>query len=89
MNLFVQCVVLTGEIRSYMTHTYRVDGVPYRFTLDQTITYKECQAQPLSDLNTQRLVATRNFIIFNADEQVVRFAQTNRISTAIGRLYHS
>ncbi|ELT91752.1 hypothetical protein CAPTEDRAFT_173985 [Capitella teleta] len=73
-----------GEIRSRLTHTYRVNGVAKRFSIEQIIRYEECPAKPMDDLPAQRLYTTRNFITYNNDEQVVRFTQTNRVSTAIG-----
>ena len=73
-----------GVIQVHSTHTYRVEGVPHRFKLDQTIKYKECAAAPPT-VDTQRLAVKRNFITFDQRENVVRYAQTNRVTASVSK----
>lgn len=73
-----------GVIKSYSTQTLRVDGTPYQITVDQTINYSECEERPLSDISTIRLNVTRNFVVYSDSEQIVRYSQTNKISTTSG-----
>ena len=77
-------VANAGNIKSSASHTYRVDGVAYQFNVDQTITYTECAAQPMNDLGTLRLGVNRNFIVFGEGEEIVRYAQTNKMSLVVG-----
>ena len=71
-------------IKSFTTQTYRVDGVPYRYTWDQTINYHECTAKPrnVNDVDTYNLNIGRNYIIFQDQDgqQIIRFAMANKIS---------
>lgn len=69
-----------GVIKLSSAHNYRVDGVPYRFTVDETINFKECPARPLSDLASVRIAVSRNFIVYSEKEQIVRYSQTNKVS---------
>jgi hypothetical protein len=59
-----------------------VNGVAKRFSLEQTIQFKECRA--LDDLMPQRIYATRHFVVYQEEEQLLRYTHTSRISTAIG-----
>ncbi|XP_035215631.1 LOW QUALITY PROTEIN: nidogen-2-like, partial [Stegodyphus dumicola] len=67
-----------GLIRSHASRSYRLEGnvLEVPFTLDQTITYSECEV-PMS---STRLKVARNFIVYDAQEQIVRYAMTNKIS---------
>ena len=73
----------TGVIKSFSTHTFRVNSQQYRFTLDQTISFTECRGKPLSNLGTIQLSVSRNFLAYNTDnDNIVRFSQTNKIAPA-------
>ncbi|XP_054720525.1 nidogen-2-like [Uloborus diversus] len=67
-----------GLIRSHASRSYRLEGnnLEVPFTLDQTITYSECEVPML----TTRLKVARNFIVYDGQEQIVRYAMTNKIS---------
>ncbi|XP_014677741.1 PREDICTED: nidogen-2-like [Priapulus caudatus] len=75
--------VESGLIKSFSTHKYRVDDVPFTFTVEQTITLDECSFEyAASDAGPPplRLSVSRNFVVFDEREQIVRYAQTNKIS---------
>lgn len=52
------------------------------FTIDQTINYIECE-EPIT---TMRLKVARNFIVYDAQEQIVRYAMTNKVTPLTGKL---
>lgn len=74
----------SGLIRSHASRSYRLEGnsLEVPFTIDQTITYVECEP-PMS--NT-RLKVARNFIVYDSQEQIVRYAMTNKISPLTGKI---
>ncbi len=78
---------ILGTIKSYTSHTYRVDGVAQRFTVDQTITFKECPSRPDDGTYMLKLNVIRNFLVYGDREEIVRFAMTNRIATTSGTLF--
>jgi len=71
--------MMVGVIRSQSTQTLRINGVPNLITVDQTINYEECAAQPLSDVTNVRINVTRNFLVYSEEEEIVRYSQTNRV----------
>ena len=85
---FIFFIHFAGLIKSYSTHTYRVDGVAYQFTVDQTIKYRECAANPPTDIDNMKLHVTRTFLIYGESEQIVRYAATHRVSTAGCKLFY-
>ena len=74
----------SGVIKSYSQHTYRVNDISYRFTVDQTINYNECQARPLEGADNVRLHVARTFLIYSETEQIVRYAATHRVTSGGG-----
>lgn len=77
-------LLFSGVVKSYATHTYMVDDVPYRFTIDQTINFKECSGQALDGIGTQKLVISRPFVVYGEAEEIVRYATTNKMSPDVG-----
>ena len=73
-----------GLIKSYTTQLYNVDGIPKRINIDQTIRFDECVHRPDDDATMMRLNVIRNFLVYGEKDQIVRFAQTNKISSAGG-----
>jgi hypothetical protein len=54
---------LTGVIKSFSTRTYRLNEIAYKYTWDQTITFKECEHDPSRSISdSMRLGVTRNFV---------------------------
>ncbi|KAK6191563.1 hypothetical protein SNE40_003218 [Patella caerulea] len=77
--------VSLGLIKSYSTRTYRVNDIAYRYTWDQIISFKECQNDPQTDVgNTMQLAITRSFVVYNTQDQVVRYAGSNRVGILVG-----
>ena len=72
-------------IKGYSTRTFSVDGRPYTYTVSETITYKECDANPLSDLPNLRLTVGRAYVVYGETEQIVRYATTNTIGRVAGK----
>ena len=78
-----------GLISSRSEHKYEVEGtnkvVP--FTVEQTIRWEECSGSEglvLRRRNTAKLMSSRNFIIYNKADEIVRYAMTSNISTLTG-----
>ncbi|KAJ8309420.1 hypothetical protein KUTeg_014294 [Tegillarca granosa] len=77
--------VYTGLIKSYSSRVYRMNDVAYRYSWDQTINFKECEydnRQQSSD--TMRLSVTKNFVVYDDLDMVIRFAMTNKIAVFTG-----
>ena len=79
---------VAGSIHSFSTHSYLVNQVPHTMTVDQTITYTECDAAPLDDLVTQTVEVSRTFVVYDSTEQISRYATTNAVSLKSGRALH-
>ena len=80
-----------GLISSRSEHSYLLEGtdelVP--FTVEQTVRWEECSGS--EDLlaqrrrrNTMKLLSSRNFIIYNTEDEAVRYAMTSSISPLAG-----
>lgn len=72
-----------GTVKGSGTHSYTVDGVPYRAIVDETLTFKDCEHRPAGE-RTHRLGVSRNFVVFDSNEQIVRISQTNKIASIVG-----
>ncbi|XP_067681271.1 nidogen-like [Haliotis asinina] len=74
-----------GLIKARSSRTYRVNEVAYRYTWDQTIMFSECMAdRDVRAVGSSRLSVGRNFVVFDSNSQVVRFAQSNKIGVLTG-----
>ena len=76
-----------GYISSKTEHLFSVEGSRsiVTFSVDQTITWNECSgSQGLhltrSSSSIMRLNSTRNFIIYDQNDQIVRYSLTSSIS---------
>ena len=85
ITLHVALFSTTGIIKSTATHTYTVDRIPHQLKVEQTITYKECDARPLVNLDSAQLAVSRIFVIYNDKEQLLRYATANKISDGSGK----
>lgn len=77
--------VAPGVIRSYSDRTYRIKEVAKRYTWNQTITFDECtldSARAIRD--TMRVAVTRNFVVYDPNDRVVRYAMSNKIGLVTG-----
>ncbi|CAC5416960.1 unnamed protein product [Mytilus coruscus] len=71
---------LGGVIKSYSTRKFETNGFTFSFTIDQTITFNECQHSPFRhSLSFLRHVATRNLVMNDRKNDVLRFSSTNQI----------
>lgn len=64
-------------------HTYKdLDGndVVTQYTVDQSIVFDYCKHDPIPEGSTWRLKVGRNFISYEAREQIIRFGLSNKIS---------
>lgn len=73
-----------GLIKSFSVRTYRVNDVAFRYTWDTTLTYEECEADPSPPLHTMRVAVTRNYVRHSQQDQVVRYAMSNKVSVMSG-----
>eukprot|EP00092_Neocalanus_flemingeri_P000676 GFUD01000718.1.p1 GENE.GFUD01000718.1~~GFUD01000718.1.p1 ORF type:complete len:1537 (-),score=283.11 GFUD01000718.1:154-4470(-) len=75
-----------GFISARSNNQFTVEGtdkvVP--FTVEQSIRWNECSGEMEHASMTMRLESTRNFIIYDNDEQIVRYAMTSNISPLSG-----
>ncbi|XP_052089208.1 uncharacterized protein LOC127725944 [Mytilus californianus] len=72
--------VSRGVIKSCSTRKFETNGFTFNFTIDQTITFNECQHSPFRhSLSFLRHVATRNLVINDRKNDVLRFSSTNQI----------
>lgn len=77
--------VSPGVIKSFSTRTYRLNEVAYKYTWDQTITFKECEHDPSRSISdSMRLGVTRNFVVYDDQNDVVRFAMSNKVGIMTG-----
>ncbi|XP_060577111.1 nidogen-2-like [Ruditapes philippinarum] len=77
--------VSPGVIRSSSDRTFHVNNVASRYTWDQVINYEECLFDPSqNEEDSQRLSVTRNFVIYDSTDRVVRFAMSNKIQRRTG-----
>ena len=80
------CVcVCVGLVKSFSVRTYRVNDVAFRYTWDQTLSFKECEADPSPRVQTMRMAVTRNFVRHSNKDQVVRYAMSNKVSVMTGK----
>jgi len=84
-----QSIVFTktepGVVQARSEHEYRIEGngktVP--FIVDQTARWNECEGGPM-DEGSMKLMSSRNFIIYDADEEIVRYAMTSSVTALTG-----
>ncbi|CAC5358895.1 NID [Mytilus coruscus] len=70
--------VSRGVIKSCSTRKFQSNGFMSNFTMDQTITFNECQLNPFTH-HTMIHVATRNLVMNDRKNDVLRFSSTNQI----------
>uniref|UniRef100_H2Y631 Uncharacterized protein n=1 Tax=Ciona savignyi TaxID=51511 RepID=H2Y631_CIOSA len=73
-----------GRISSSATRTYSIGGVRHTYDISQTIIYSECQSTSSSVPSSLRLDVTGNFLGYNSNEQIVRYAMNNRAALPDG-----
>lgn len=77
--------VRPGVIRSTSDRTFHVNSIAYKYTWDQEIHFEECPYDPSKEeQDTNRLSVTRNFVLYDSFDKVVRFAMSNKVSKRTG-----
>lgn len=72
--------VRRGSIRSHSSHTFRFgeNSLNIPIVIDQSIEFEECPHKPLDERHsTLQLSVTRNYITYDNNEQIVRYASTS------------
>ncbi|KAK3092564.1 hypothetical protein FSP39_004468 [Pinctada imbricata] len=69
-----------GVIKSTSSRTFRINDVANKYTWSQTIEFDECQHRPEAVADTMRLSVSRNFVVYDDKNQIVRYAMTNKIN---------
>ncbi|XP_072345860.1 uncharacterized protein nid2a isoform X9 [Scyliorhinus torazame] len=72
--------------REYSVESRNGETQTLRFQLRQNITYYDCEHAPRTIPSTQQLNADRIFVLYDQNEQVVRYAMINQIGPARGNL---
>lgn len=76
-----------GVVKAHYTREIIIGGNiddTIQFTVDQTIEYEECSAQE-SDVTTLRLKLSRNYILYEEREKIVRYAMSSKITPLGGK----
>ena len=73
--------VKSGVMRSHSTHSFRFgeNSLDIPITIDQTIEFNECQFRPFDERqSTLQLTVTRNYIVYDDKEQIIRYASNSK-----------
>jgi len=74
--------VSPGILRSHSSHTYLIEGTSHEnpFSVEQTIEYSECPwNSPIPPgMETVRMKVGANYIVYDAAQQIARFATTSK-----------
>ncbi|XP_052256418.1 nidogen-1-like [Dreissena polymorpha] len=79
--------VRRGVIESTSDRTFRLNEVAYQYSWNQTITFDECEHAPAGldgGGNYMRLSVSRNYINYDPNERVVRYAMSNKVNAMTG-----
>ncbi|XP_078491511.1 nidogen-2-like [Ciona intestinalis] len=71
-----------GRISSSATRSYKVNNVTHTYDVSQTIIYSECQSALSNVPVNLQLEVTGNFLGYNANEEIVRYAMNNRVTSS-------
>jgi len=74
--------VSRGQIRSHVTHSFKTENsLSIPIVIDQVISYEECHYAPIDEKqSTLQLNVARNYIVYDSNEQIVRYASTSKMS---------
>ena len=75
-----------GFISARSDNKFSVEGTDKEvpFTVEQSIHWNECSGEMDKTTGTMRLSSSRNFIIYDDGEQIVRYAMTSNLSPLSG-----
>eukprot|EP00095_Tigriopus_kingsejongensis_P011899 snap_masked-scaffold111_size354240-processed-gene-1.0 protein:Tk11899 transcript:snap_masked-scaffold111_size354240-processed-gene-1.0-mRNA-1 annotation:"hypothetical protein DAPPUDRAFT_314322" len=71
-----------GEITAQSQRSFRIDGTNtvINFEMEHQIRYQGCDYEPANpETRTTRFKSTRNYIVYDGAEQVVRYAMTSQV----------
>lgn len=74
---------MQGLVKIHSRNAYRVksSGLETPFTIDETITFKECSYGSKDEkLDNLRMRTGRNYLMYDKTEGIVRYAMTNKIT---------
>ncbi|VDI51889.1 nidogen (entactin) [Mytilus galloprovincialis] len=76
-----------GVFKSCSTRRYSMNGLASYFTMDQTLIFNECQHNSFNhSFNSMTHVVTRNTVMNDRKNNVLRFSSTNQIGAVDGKL---
>lgn len=79
------CAAVTSTAhRDYSVEAGNGEKQTHRYQLRQNITYYDCEHAPKTIPDAQQLNADHIFVLYDRDEQVIRYATINRIGPARG-----
>lgn len=75
-----------GEFRSVGRRVFRIEGsvLDIPFSVEHHVDYEECDFSQLGNTTVLKLRVGRNFVTYDAREQIVRYAMTSKISPLEG-----
>lgn len=79
--------VSAGTLKSRLTHSFSFgeNSLSMPIIIDQTINFEECSHKPVDNHNlTTRVLVSQNHIIYDTDNQIVRYASDSKISYLSG-----
>ena len=86
-DYFTEYTVTANQLRSHSSRSFRMEGnsLETPFTVDETITFVGCSFIP-KDTQAQgvRLDVSKNFIVYDSKEQIVRYAASYQTSPVSG-----
>ena len=79
----------SGYIYSTQQRTLTADGTVYTFTVEQTITFQECEADDINtdaSLTAMRVNTSFAYSIFEVEGQILRYAMVTSVGPDPGRV---
>nr|XP_006816309.1 PREDICTED: nidogen-1-like [Saccoglossus kowalevskii] len=79
-----------GRIRSSAERTLLIGEDPLEVNIDQTIEYEECigdARQQANLIKAMRVSVTRNYVIYDRNEQILRYAMTSKVAPSTEPVY--
>ncbi|XP_058846527.1 nidogen-2-like [Acipenser ruthenus] len=76
---YLPSVVKSSSLREYTVLSVGSGSQTFSYQLSQNVTYQDCRHRHRSLPDTQQLSVERVFMLYNKEEQVLRYALTNQI----------
>lgn len=78
-------MVKSSSLREYTVLSVGSGSQTFSYQLSQNVTYQDCRHRHRSLPDTQQLSVERVFMLYNKEEQVLRYAVTNQIGPVRGK----